>query len=71
MTHKYSVNSHEPDESSSHEYPKVQNMEEISLMSLEKDLKTLEEQSNIRRKKKISEQISRFFINRRPHKYRN
>ncbi|KAG5680562.1 hypothetical protein PVAND_010061 [Polypedilum vanderplanki] len=69
VTHKYSGNSHE---SYSHEYPKVQNMEEISLMSLEKDLKTLEEQNNaIRRKKKFSEQLSRFFMRRRPHKYRN
>lgn len=69
MTHKYSVNSHE---SYSHEYPKVQNIEEeISLMSLEKDLKTLEEQNiALRRKKKFSEQLTRIFKKRRPHKYR-
>ncbi|XP_070492080.1 gonadotropin-releasing hormone receptor isoform X2 [Chironomus tepperi] len=69
VTHKYSVNSHE---SYSHEYPKVQNIEEeISLMSLEKDLKTLEEQNiALRRKKKFSEQLTRIFKKRRPHKYR-
>lgn len=56
----------------SYESPKVQNMEEISLMSLEKDLKTLEEQNNnaLRRKTKISDQLSRFF-QRRTTKFRN
>ena len=69
VTHKYSVNSHE---SYSHEYPKVQNLEEeISLMSLEKDLKTLEEQNNAkRRKKKFSEHLTKFFKSRRPNTYR-
>lgn len=41
-------------------------------MSLEKDLKTLEEQNiAIRKKKKFSEQLSRFFMKKRPNKYRN
>jgi hypothetical protein len=47
-------------------------MEEISLMSLEKDLRTLEEQNvAVQRKGKFSEQLSRFFMKRRPNKYRN
>jgi hypothetical protein len=64
---KNSVHSHE-----SYESPKVQNMEEISLMALEKDLKTLEELNNnaIKRKPKFSDHLSRFF-QRRPNKFRN
>lgn len=67
VAHKNSVHSHE-----SFESPKVQNMEEISLMSLEKDLKTLEELNNnaIKRKTKLSNHLTRFF-QRRPSKFRN
>jgi hypothetical protein len=55
----------------SYESPRVQNMEEISLMSLEKDLKNLEEQNNnaIRRKSTISDHLTRFF-QKRPGKFR-
>lgn len=55
----------------SYESPKVQNMEEISLMSLEKDLKNLEELNNyaLRRKSKITDHLSRFF-QRRSSKFR-
>jgi hypothetical protein len=72
-TLKNSSHSNE-NESYSHEFPKVQNMEEISLMALEKDLKTLEERNSaIHRKKKFSQQLPRFFIRggERQHKYRN
>ncbi|CRK92469.1 CLUMA_CG006046, isoform A [Clunio marinus] len=63
MVHKNSIPSHHE----SLESPKVQNMEEISLMSLEKDLKTLEEQNNnyLRRKSSpLGEQFTRFFQKR-------
>lgn len=64
--HKNSLHSHE-----SYESPKVQNMEEISLMSLEKDLKTLEEQNNNAIRRKSSKfQLSRF-LPKRPNKFRN
>lgn len=64
---KHSSHSHESCES-----PKVQNMEEISLMSLEKDLKTLEELNNnaIKRKPTFSNHLSRFF-QRQTNKFRN
>lgn len=64
------VSIHE-EHNASYESPKVQNMEEISLMSLEKDLKNLEELNNyaLRRKSKITDHLSRFF-QRRPNKFR-
>lgn len=69
VAHK-NVSIHE-ENNASYESPKVQNMEEISLMSLEKDLKNLEELNNyaLRRKSKITDHLSRFF-QRRPSKFR-
>lgn len=68
VVHKTSVNF----EHESFESPKVQNMEEISLMSLEKDLKTLEEMNlnALRRKSRVSDNLIRYF-QRRPNKFRN
>lgn len=62
---KHSIPSHESIES-----PKVQNMEEMSLMSLEKDLKTLEEQNHNAFRRKSKFELTRFF-NNRPNKFRN
>jgi hypothetical protein len=45
-------------------------MEEISLMSLEKDLKTLEELNNNALRRKSKFELSRF-LPRRPNKFRN
>jgi hypothetical protein len=65
------------EESSHHESPKVQNMEEISLMALEKDLAKLEENNNhtVRKKKtfdnNVFEQLSRLFHRRRASKFHN
>lgn len=60
------------DDHDSCESPKVQNMEEISLMSLEKDLKHLEEQNNnvFKKKNKLSDDLSSFF-QRHHSRFRN
>jgi D-hexose-6-phosphate mutarotase len=55
--------------SSHHEYPKVKNMENVELMSLEKELQSLQEKSNFGKyhEQRFSEQLLRFFKRNHSH----